>query len=553
LSCIVFLCALLSKTVSCTLPAALVLLLCWKRAAFPWRDLLALAPLFALGLALGLYTAHLEVHQVGAAGEEWNLSALQRFLLAGRVICFYAGKLIWPAPLIFFYPRWNIDLQSLWQYLYPLSVIVVIVALWLGRKRLGTGPLVAVLFFIGTLFPALGFFNIYPMRFSFVADHFQYLACPGLLALFGAVGTLMGQRLPADRAWLAPVMSGLVVLILGSLTFERVGVYSDRKTLWEDTLAKNPQSDAAHGNLALVLADERNGEKGQQRLREAERHLREALRLSPRSWNYYYDLAVIYGYQGKYEQAIRSVDQALALNPKSGYAVGQRGYFLLCQKRVPEAEAWLTRAIQLRPDWSLARYNLGLAYLKQGKADAAAAEFRQVETLDPTHAAAAHSLGHALEETGHCDEAAHAYERAVNLQPENALFRISLGVALARQNNLSAARAQFQEASKDPDWPPAFIATARILATHPEARFRNGSVAVELAHSACKATNFSIPWFLAVLAAAQAEMGRYDQATHTARQAMDLAAKMGQEKIVQRIKAQLEDYSRNKPYREPPA
>jgi Tfp pilus assembly protein PilF len=261
---------------------------------------------------------------------------------------------------------------------------------------------------------------------------------------------------------------------------------------------------------------------------------------------------VVYGYQGKYEQAIRSVDQALALNPEAGYAFGQRGYFLLCQKRVAEAEAWLIRATQLEPDWSLAHYNLGLAYLKRGKADAAAAEFRKVETLDPTHSVAAHSLGHALEETGHSDEAIHAYERAVKLQPGNALFRISLGVALVRQNNPSAARVQFREASKDPDWPSNFIATARILATHPEARLRNGSLAVELARSACKATQFSIPWFLAVLAAAQAETGQYDQASQTARQAMDLAAKMGQEKIVQRIKAQLQDYSQNKPYRELP-
>ncbi len=63
------------------------------------------------------------------------------------------------------------------------------------RNRLGRGPLVAVLFFAGTLVPALGFFNVYPMRYSFVADHFQYLASVGLLALLAAGFMLATQPL----------------------------------------------------------------------------------------------------------------------------------------------------------------------------------------------------------------------------------------------------------------------------------------------------------------------------------------------------------------------
>ncbi|MGK4301758.1 hypothetical protein, partial [Klebsiella pneumoniae] len=81
-----------------------------------------------------------------------------------------------------------------WQYLFPLAVLAVIVSLWLARGKLGKGPLVAVLFFCGTLFPALGFFDVYPMRFSFVADHFQYLASAGLLALLAAGAAALCPR-----------------------------------------------------------------------------------------------------------------------------------------------------------------------------------------------------------------------------------------------------------------------------------------------------------------------------------------------------------------------
>ena len=70
-----------------------------------------------------------------------------------------------------------------WQWLFPVAAVGVVAGLWLARHRIGRGPLVAVLFFAGTLGPALGFVNVFPMRYSFVADHFQYLAGVGLMAL----------------------------------------------------------------------------------------------------------------------------------------------------------------------------------------------------------------------------------------------------------------------------------------------------------------------------------------------------------------------------------
>ncbi|HUI07690.1 MAG TPA: hypothetical protein VL486_11875 [Verrucomicrobiae bacterium] len=73
-----FLCALLSKTVTCSLPAVLVLLLWWKGGRIEKRDARALAPLFGLGAALGLMTVWWEERLVGAGGAEWTLSFVQR-------------------------------------------------------------------------------------------------------------------------------------------------------------------------------------------------------------------------------------------------------------------------------------------------------------------------------------------------------------------------------------------------------------------------------------------------------------------------------------------
>src|SRR5262249_22193070 len=70
--------ALLSKTVTATLPAALLLLVVWKRGRLLWRDVWPLVPLFAVGVSMGLATVWLERHHVGAHGVDWQLSALQR-------------------------------------------------------------------------------------------------------------------------------------------------------------------------------------------------------------------------------------------------------------------------------------------------------------------------------------------------------------------------------------------------------------------------------------------------------------------------------------------
>jgi Flp pilus assembly protein TadD len=335
-----FVMALLSKTVTCSLPAALLLVVWWKKGRLRLGDVLPVAPFFALGAALGLLTAWMERHYVGAEGAAFALTFLQRCLIAGRALWFYAAKLLWPVPLTFIYPRWQVSTAAWWQWLFPVAALGAVTALWLARRRIGRGPLAGVLFFAGTLFPALGFFNVYPMRFSFVADHFQYLASVGLLAL-AASGITAGLDDLGNRRLARAAASGLLLLLCG-LTWRQCGMYADHETLWATTLTRNPDSFIVHNNLGNLLI-----RRGQ--VNEAVGHFQRVIQLQPDYQVGYYNLANVLMQKGETEQAIALYKRAVELAPRYIGAHNNLANALFAQGRTREAMTHYETAMRLDP------------------------------------------------------------------------------------------------------------------------------------------------------------------------------------------------------------
>jgi hypothetical protein len=268
---LLFVASLLSKTVTCTLPVVLLLLVWWKQGRLAWRFAVPLAPFFLAAIGMGLITTWVEKNQAGAQGADWSLTFAERCLVAARALCFYATKLVFPVDISFIYSRWNVDAGVWWQWLFPLVFIGVVAALWLARQRIGRGPLAAVLFFAATLAPALGFLNVAYMRYSFVADHFQYLACVGLIVL-------VASRLPHPPK----ILAGGLLLVLGVMTWQRCGVYQDQETIWSDTLKKNPACWLAHTNLGR--AAEKQGDLGTAKI-----HFQSAVQIAPAEEGLHYD------------------------------------------------------------------------------------------------------------------------------------------------------------------------------------------------------------------------------------------------------------------------
>jgi tetratricopeptide (TPR) repeat protein len=448
---LLFVCALLSKTVTCSLPAALLLVFWWRKGRLDKATVLPTLPFFGIGVVFGLLTSWMEKHSVGAQGAEWSLTFLERCLVAGRALWFYALKLVWPSGLTFIYPRWEIDTGVWWQWVFPVASVAMVVVLWRARHRLGRGPLVAALFFWGTLFPALGFVDVYPMRYSFVADHFQYLASVGLIALgAAALYRLCNRSRRGDEAdgsklsTLNPQLSTLLWLlpvVLGVLTWQQAGIYRNAEGLWRDTLAKNPTCGMAHNNLGLLLADQGKKE-------EAESHYRRALEIDPDHQEALNNLGLIFIRKGLVSEAADRFRRALQLRPNDPKALVNMGNVLLTQGRVDEAMQHFDKSLRIDSYSPEAWVNMGTALAGQKRYTEAISYFKMAARLEPNNADNEINLGDALIELGNPDEAAIHLSRAVQQNPGDAKAHGDLARALAMQGKYAEAMARYTEAMR---------------------------------------------------------------------------------------------------------
>jgi tetratricopeptide (TPR) repeat protein len=455
-------CALLSKTVTFSLPAAILLLIWWKKGRLEWRDAIPVAPLIPIGVAMGSLTLWMETHHVGTRFYEWDLSVVDRILIAGRAIWFYAAKLAFPFELLFFYPRWRIDASVWWQYLYPLAAVVVILTLWFLRARIGRSALVAVLFFCGTLTPALGFFNVYPMRFSFVADHFQYLASIGLTTLFAAWVAVtterLGRRFENARVALRTVPAVVIVLALGLLTWRQAHVYRDIETLWRRTLAGNPAAWLAHYNLAGLLAERGDSD-------EAIEHYRDAINIRPDYFEAHHNLGLELMSQGRTLEAMAHYNESIRIRPEQPEAHNTLGMLLLAAGETEDAVERFHLALRYDPGYWRAHLNMGLAMETLGDRPRADLHYARALEVAPDSADVRTRYGAVLARGGRLHEALEQLAVSLRLDPDNPETHCVKGDTLLLQNRTQEAIDAYRAALRiDESYERAVAALARIAA-----------------------------------------------------------------------------------------
>ena len=568
LSLFFFLLSTLSKPSVVMLPFVLALCIWWMRGKIRWRDALALAPFALISAVASAWTIWEQRFHARAVGPDWVQTFPERLIIAGKAIWFYLGKLVWPHPLIFIYPRWHVDSSNVVAYLPLMAAIAALIALWFVRTQLGRALFFAAAYYAISLFPVLGFFSVYFFRYSFVSDHFQYLASMGPLALAGAgIATLLGRfcgipdhfvsrpetvprsgntiASPRRQLVIGSALCGILLVLLGFLTWRQTAEYHNLFALYTATLEKNPSCWMAHYNLGIVLSQQREAD-------QAIEHYRQAVALRPDYAEAHYNLGRLLVERGQLNDAIAHYERAAAINPADAEAQNNLGITLFGIGRADDAIAHYQKALEIRPDYAESSCNLANVLIAKGDFDGAIVRYRACLAVIPDQEEAQYNFASALLRTGRTDEAIVEYQKVLQMHPESADSHANLGIAFLTKGRTRDAMAEYTKALQiAPENLAALSNLAWLLATSSDPTLRNGSEAVQLAERADSASSRSDkhPTVLRILAAAYAEAGQFAEAKETAQHALEAANIQGNTTLAEALQSELALYDLGLPYR----
>jgi tetratricopeptide (TPR) repeat protein len=436
-----FAAALLSKAAVAPLPLVLLGLAWWRRGRIGWRDVRRILPFFVASAAMALVTIAYHHQVLGAVSPAlirddgfWS-----RLAGAGWAIWFYFYKALLPVNLILVYPRWKIDAASALSYVPLLLLLAILLMHWKYRRQWGRTWLFALGYFIMMLLPVLGFLNVSYMRYSFVADRWQYFAILGPIALvsagvswkFEAHHPTSPRRKNQNSDSIRVPSLGIrvsiaaLLLLLGALTWRQSRMYADAETVWETTLGRNP-------NCAIFQNEVGNSLARQGRVDEAIVRFEKALEATPDYEPAHYNLGCAMLEKGRPDLAIARFRRALEIHPAFVDARYNLGNTLLEQGDLDQAIACYRKVLELRPDHSKAENNLAVALLRKGELREAIPYFEKALARQPENAQAHNNLGWCLLSNGQPEEAIPLFRKALELQPDLTEARENLEKALLR-------------------------------------------------------------------------------------------------------------------------
>jgi len=429
-----YLLALVSKTSVIMQPFALLGCAWWQRGRISRKDILRSIPFFAVSGILGLVTIWFQYNRSIGDHVVRTDSFFSRLAGAGWAVWFYLYKAIAPLKLIFVYPRWEIDDSSVISYLPGLLLVGLLVLFLWYRRSWGRPFLFALGYYTVMLFPVLGFFNIYYMRYSLVADHYQYQSITGVIALLVGLGTYAyyGWQKKIQRLAIGAVV--VVVGLLASQTWSMGHIYKNMRTIFLDTVAKNPTC-----------------------------------------WMAYYNLGHDMQRKERFEEAISYYLESLRVKSDNPDPHNNMGNVLLSQGRHQEAIARFAEALRIKPDHAEAYYNMGNALADLGRLNEAVDHYNESLRIEPRNAMGHNNMANALVRQGRVNQAIPHYLEALRIKPEFAKAHYNLGVVLKRQGRFKEAIAHFSE-------------VLRIKPDHEQAR-QTLKRTVQLIDEAAKASN----------------------------------------------------------------
>jgi tetratricopeptide (TPR) repeat protein len=517
-----FACGLMSKPTLVPLPFLLLLLDFWPLQRFQLSDLndqsstlrrliLEKLPFLALSAASIVVTIR-AYESLGALLSTDELPLSARLANVPVACALYLRKLVWPVDLSVFYlhpgswPAGTVALSTL--------LVLGITAVALGQARRRPYLIVGWLWFLGMLVPVSGLVQAYVQA---MADRFTYLPLIGVLVM---VVWAVAEAVQSPRSKVQGPKSGVL------------GLESKVSSQRAPTSIQQPAASVTHhasriticgspllscGLAAVVLAGCVVMTSLQLRYwRNSITLFQQAARVEPDSFMAWLMLGNAYFERHEFNSALGGYESAARLRPNHPVAWLRAGATLTELGRPADAMPFLIRASELAPAWPEAQRRLALALSREGRTNEARQAYQKLDQLTPATAEGQRDLADMLVEGQQYAEAVRCYCEALRLKPDSE-------TAL---NNL-----------------------AMLRASCPQAEFRNGREAVQLAETACRLSGRRNPSFLGTLAAAYAETGQFPEAVKTMEQALALTKATGADELIPIQTQMLEQFRAGKPYR----
>ena len=510
---------LMAKSMIVTLPFVLLLLDYWPLQRFALNPecfrnstlkklFLEKIPFFLLA-GLFSWVDGFAANAAGAVKPAFQYSLPERLAHVPVSYVWYLLKFFWPVNLSIFYPL-RMD-STAFEVSLALLLLLVLTALALAGARKYPFLPFGWFWFIGTLVPVIGFVQAGDQAY---ADRFTYLPYIGLFIVIAWGAPELLDRVPSSRLilWIGAV---LVALTCFWRTFEEVKYWKDGPILFERAIALDP--------------------------------------LDPTPWMY---LGAEYSNRGDNDTAIADMNRAVALDKHAYLAWHELGKILAHQGDFTAAQNAYQSA--LPGIWFIGDrieiYNeLGDAFASAGQYDQAIAAYEDALDLSANQPDTQTKIGQCYLQKKWPDLAVAAFQAAINLQPDNSPAQLGLATILQGTGHDSEAIIHYYKALEtDANSIMALNNLAWLLATDPDAALRNGQEAVSLAERACRLTQYNQAFLMGTLAAAYAEVGRFDDATAAAQKACALARAYGQNDLADRNRQLLQLYQSHHPFHSNP-
>jgi len=361
--------SLLCKPAAIVLPLSLIMIDYVKKREWSVKWIVEKLPLFILCAVMAYVTFAIQSKKAVASTEMYNM--LQRISFGGFGWIWYLLKLVVPIPLSALHP-FPLHINPLYYIATVVAVAFVVFALLKIKNRnflFGFG------FYTVNLLLVL---QVVSIGNAVVAERYTYVPYIGIFFWLGMEGYKLLQGKLASNKTIFLSIASVWVLVLSWMTFQRIPVWQNSQTLWQNVLNTYPESRRAWTNKGLDFYT-------QEKYPECVDHLTRALAVDPNFPDAIEWRARAYLEMQEGDKALADVNHFLQVKPNS-----EAGLFLLgrCQEMTGKAEDAVNTYSGLISQYDKAEYynNRGTLYFNTMKRYAdAKSDFENALRLKPDY------------------------------------------------------------------------------------------------------------------------------------------------------------------------